>query len=217
MSIATLKRKTMKSYRIMSSGLTNFSLNGTLRNQGYVGQTSLSRSLPRTLMKGNVACGYGGCCGTYRVMPIVQSAVTSLNNPKVIKSSVVNTRGMIDTKYRWVKRPQPFATVKPDGNSNLNTESDHIANLKKKTLDKINNCKFNNIAKTPCNSSFNTIFRSHLFPKRCTTMQPVINKESNYLRTSYSDEYLTTLNNKCSSEHDVFYVANKLGKYAYVS
>lgn len=217
MSIATLKRKTMKSYRIMSSGLTNFSLNGTLRNQGYVGQTNLSRSLPRTLMKGNVPCGYGGCCGTYRVMPIVQSAVTSLNDPNMIKSSVINTRGMIDTKYRWAKRPQPFAIVKPDSNINLNTEGDHIANLKKKTLDKINKCNFNTIAKTPCNSSFNTIFRSHLYPKRCTIMQSVINKESNYLRTSYTDDYLVSLNNTCSSENDVFYLANKLGKYAYVS
>jgi len=43
MSIATLKRKTMTEYNRMSVGYTNFSLNGTRRNQGYVGQTMLSR------------------------------------------------------------------------------------------------------------------------------------------------------------------------------
>ena len=50
MSIATLKRKTQTKYNNMSVGSTQgFSLNGGFRNQGYVGQTSLSRSLSRTL------------------------------------------------------------------------------------------------------------------------------------------------------------------------
>ena len=31
---------------------TGFSLNGTTRNQGYIGQTSLSRTLVRTLRNG---------------------------------------------------------------------------------------------------------------------------------------------------------------------
>ena len=61
MSIATLKRKTQAKYNNMSVGNTHgFSINGTHRNQGYVGQTSLSRSLPRTLMKGNAVRGHGG-------------------------------------------------------------------------------------------------------------------------------------------------------------
>jgi len=55
MSIATLKRKTQTQYNNMSVGSkTGFSLNGTHRSQGYIGQTSLSRSLPKTLMKGNI-------------------------------------------------------------------------------------------------------------------------------------------------------------------
>ena len=61
MSIATLKRKSQTKYNNMSVGQPFFSLNGTHRNQGYVGQTSLSRSLPRTLMRGNVVRGHGGC------------------------------------------------------------------------------------------------------------------------------------------------------------
>ena len=60
MSIATLKRKTLAKYNNMSVGQPQFSLNGTHRSQGYVGQTMLSRSLPRSLMKGNVIRGHGG-------------------------------------------------------------------------------------------------------------------------------------------------------------
>ena len=45
MSLATLKKKTEAKYKNLSVGLPQFSINGSLRNQGYVGQTSLSRSL----------------------------------------------------------------------------------------------------------------------------------------------------------------------------
>ena len=56
MSEATLKRKTAVKYRNMSVGNESknnkgFSLNGTTRNQGYVGQDTLGRSLPKTIMK----------------------------------------------------------------------------------------------------------------------------------------------------------------------
>ena len=70
MSIATLKRKTQTKYNNMSVGTEGFSINGVFRNQGYVGQTSLTRSLPRTLQKGS-----GGCCGTYNDVPVVLSSV----------------------------------------------------------------------------------------------------------------------------------------------
>ena len=53
MSIVALKRKTNTQYNNMSANRKGFSLNGTHRSQGYVGQTVLSRSLPRTLMRGN--------------------------------------------------------------------------------------------------------------------------------------------------------------------
>ena len=45
MSIATLKRKTQTKYNNMSVGLNGFSIVGTHRNQGYVGQPSLTRSI----------------------------------------------------------------------------------------------------------------------------------------------------------------------------
>ena len=116
MSIATLKKKTQDQYNNMSVGSKHgFSLNGTHRSQGYVGQTMLSRSLPRTLMKGNVPKGHGGCCGTFPIQPIIQSAVTSLNNPNIVKPSVINTFGMINTRYRWfhcdVVKPSPSSNT----------------------------------------------------------------------------------------------------------
>ena len=43
MSIATLSRKTKEKYHCASVGRPQFSLNGSTRNQGWVGQSSLSR------------------------------------------------------------------------------------------------------------------------------------------------------------------------------
>ena len=49
MSLATLKKKTQAKYKNNSVNKSTFSLNGTTRNQGYVGQTSLSRTFVRSL------------------------------------------------------------------------------------------------------------------------------------------------------------------------
>lgn len=132
MSIVTLKRKVQAQYNNMSVGSKDgFSLNGTHRSQGYVGQTMLSRSLPRTLMKGNVPKGHGGCCGTYTQNGIIQSAVTSLNDPSVIKQSVLDTKGMIRTSYKWIWRPQPFSSTKMDNFNKSNPQSNYIENISK--------------------------------------------------------------------------------------
>ena len=132
MSIVALKRKTLAQYHNNSHSPDGFSLNGTHRSQGYIGQTSLSRSLPRTLMKGNTPKGHGGCCGKYYQGTIIQSGVTSLENPAVVKKSTMNTRGLIDTKYRWIRRPKPFAEVKLIANSH--SQSEYIYFIKEKTL-----------------------------------------------------------------------------------
>ena len=44
MSIATLNRKTKEKLNVLSAGRKQFSINGSYRNQGWVGQLSLSRS-----------------------------------------------------------------------------------------------------------------------------------------------------------------------------
>ena len=75
MSIATLKRKTNEKYNNLSVGQKQFSINGTTRSQGWVGHTSVSRT--------------------------VTTPSICLNDNKVVKPSVVETNGMIKTKYRW--------------------------------------------------------------------------------------------------------------------
>jgi hypothetical protein len=131
MSIATLKKKTQAKYsHNMSTGHSGFSLNGTHRNQGYVGQTSLSRSLPRTLAKGLALKGHGGCSGTYPVNPPILSTVTSTEDNSVVKTSTLGTKGMLDTKYRWIRRPQPFSSI---GLKQID-QSDYLKYLKKKTI-----------------------------------------------------------------------------------
>ena len=113
MSIATLKKKTMYKYNNSSVGHTQFSINGGYRSQGFVGQTSLSRSFLKTPMKGNVICGHGGVHGTYPQHINFTSDVTTSNDSNVIKMTVVSNGGMIKTKHRWIKRPLPFSVLKP--------------------------------------------------------------------------------------------------------
>ena len=132
MSIATLKKKTQSQYNNSSVGQKQFSINGTLRNQGYVGQTMLSRSLPKTLAKGSTLRGAGGCCGTFIIHPIVQSGINYFNNPVVVKPSVVNTRGLLEKNKACTSLgnncPKPsFKKL------TTSTQSDRIQKLHKKT------------------------------------------------------------------------------------
>ena len=148
MSIATLKKKTQSQYNNSSVGQKQFSINGTLRNQGYVGQTMLSRSLPKTLAKGGSLRGVGGCCGTFIVHPVVQSGINYFNNPNIVKPSVKNTRGMIQEKYKWVNRPEPFSSVKPKINT-ISSQSDRIKKLHNSTIAAFNDKKCNLNVKPP--------------------------------------------------------------------
>jgi len=134
MSIATLKRKTAAKYNNNSVNQKHFSLNGGYRNQGWVGQSNLSRSLPQTYMRGDTLRGYGGCCGQYKITPQITSDIQSTNNNKIMKSSVLSNDGMLATQYRWATRPQPFTSVKPDNNHNLNDQGDYIDLKQRKTI-----------------------------------------------------------------------------------
>ena len=126
MSIATLKKKSAAKYNNNSAGAPLFSLNGTHRNQGYVGQTSLSRFTSRTLVRNGGLRNHGGCCGTFNIGQPVLSGITTTEDSSVVKNSVLNNDGMIQTKYRWIRRPQPYAVVKPDSNHNVNSQSMHV-------------------------------------------------------------------------------------------
>jgi hypothetical protein len=130
MSIATLKRKTQTKYNNMSVNTNGFSLNGTRRNQGYVGQTSLSRSLIRGLRNGPDLRGHGGCCSNGKETPIVQTEVCCLNDNSVVKRSSLSTKGMLKTR----NCNSECNIVKPDTNNNVNTQADHIQRKKKECL-----------------------------------------------------------------------------------
>lgn len=126
MSIATLKKKSAAKYNNSSVNVPLFSLNGTHRNQGYVGQESSSRFTSRTLVRNGGLRNHGGCCGTFDIGQPVFSGITTTEDSNVVKNSVLSNDGMISTKYRWIRRPQPYAVVKPDSNHNINSQSMNI-------------------------------------------------------------------------------------------
>ena len=140
----------MVKYNNMSVGSKNggFSLNGTRRSAGYIGRGVLGLSFPRTPMRGNEARGNGGCCGTYHRTTIVSSGFgftetngsTANNDPDVVKKSVLDTNGQLMTQYRWIRRPQPYAVVKPDANMIQNTQNQYIENLSKQIVADLNLC-----------------------------------------------------------------------------
>lgn len=202
MSIATLKKKTAAKYNNNSvNSVHGFSLNGTHRNQGYVGQTSLSRSLPRTLMKGTAIKGHGGCCGTYRVMPIVQSAVLSQENPNIVKPSVINTNGLIEEKLHCFlpntqmgcAKKQQYNIVKPDNNNHSSDQSNHITNKAKEAIacDQSNH-EFKTLSKMQTCPYMNTQNYNNINANVCTYQKP-----QSFLAAVSQGEKLKTLDNKC--------------------
>jgi len=194
MSIATLKRKTSAKYNNSSVNSKNgFSLNGTHRSQGYVGQTSLSRSFPRTPMKGNTARGHGGCCGTYKSSPIIQSCVTSTEDSSVVKSSVISTKGMLATRYNC---DSLCNIVKPTGNPELHSQWNYL--LRKKYCATKDLC-----SKTPSiPDSCVKCVNKDIYVK---SMQQLYTKpESVYLSIPYSD-YIQRIKSKALGE-DIIYV-----------
>jgi hypothetical protein len=222
MSIATLKRKTKTQYNNMSVGSQHgFSLNGTHRSQGWVGQSILSRSLPKSLMNGTTLRGHGGCCGMYNETHIVQSAVTSLNDEHVVKTSSMNTHAMIEEKY---KPYHNLLTVNPDDRHNKNTQQDYIDKTAKKALNDYNDChhlyylasldpaiiatlpidtqvKLGSLpAPVPACPVKDRILRpSWRRPNRCLITKPT----SDYLPVASSDR-LKTLNNACAQNDKTF-------------
>jgi hypothetical protein len=136
MSLATLKKKTGSLYNNQSVGYKQFSLNGGYRSQGWVGQTMLSRSLPRTLARGNAIRGHGGSNGFYNKMNgyTITSGLVDFNNNKVIKPSVKNPFEMFKIRNRCFKNCNIF---KPSGSS----QDDRITRVAKCALAAVNASK----------------------------------------------------------------------------
>jgi hypothetical protein len=144
MSIATLKKKTKfggassRMDPISGKGSYGFSLNGTHRNIGGVGQFRLVSNVTRTPFRGNDPMGSGGCCGIYINKPL-NSGSCLTNSNEIVKKSSLNTSGMIDTKYKWVKSKYPRFWVQQDsqGYNSTNTQGQY---LREKTNESGGNC-----------------------------------------------------------------------------
>ena len=72
-----------------------FSLNGGLRNQGWVGQGVRGRTLVGTPFRGTTARGAGGCCGTYKKNIVNNKLQVNPGDPGYVKRSNMNTPGFI--------------------------------------------------------------------------------------------------------------------------
>jgi hypothetical protein len=183
MSITTLKKKTNAKYNNSSVGQKQFSINGTTRNQGWVGQTSLSRSFPMTLMNGNIARGHGGHCGTYYQGSNIVSGINCLNDNTIIKPSVLHT------KHHWIKN-----TIKLNSNT-LNSQSSYIKHLEKVTLSNISKIENKNIiSKNVCPKIVSNFMKTSYI--RFGNNSCNITKQFNTISQS---KYLLSLNKKCSS------------------
>lgn len=187
MSIVTLKRKTQTKYNNMSVNAQNgFSINGTRRSQGYVGQTSLSRSLTRTLMRGNSIRGTGGCCGNYIEYPIVKSCVDSLNNKNIVKGSVLGTRGMLTERLD----KNPCNTVpKPS----------YISNNRRTCID------------TSSVNGSSCVYKPVIIPNcvsRCKnkTVRESYTKPLEFYNTMPSSDYITHVRNRLAQQIILTYV-----------
>lgn len=132
MSIVTLKKKTASMYKNNSVNVPHFSLNGTHRNQGYIGQTSLSRTILQTPSNGTESQGHGGCCGKYDRCDVTTSSIHSTENNGYIKPSVLSTYGMLGKRTQWARRPQPYSVTKPSDKMNQSSSGDYIV-FKRKT------------------------------------------------------------------------------------
>ncbi len=200
MSIATLKKKTAAKYHNSSVGVPLFSLNGGHRSQGYVGQTNLSRSLPRTLWRGGAMRNSGGCSGTFTSNSII-SAVNSTEDPSVIKESSINTLGLIHEKYAWIFRPQPYTSVKPDVNQNINDQGQRLRILRNGVIKDANSCY--EVKTTDNTGSCATSSDSLNNNKKCTYSKP----ESDYVAMSQG-EYMLQLSEECDSTINTVSVAD---------
>lgn len=203
MSIATLKKKTANKYNNLSVHKPQFSINGTLRSQGYVGQTMLSRHFPATLMRGNVARGHGGCCGEYFTDQMVKSTgIPDLNDPTIVKKSVLNTQGLHHTIYKWIWRPQPETTFKNMGYNNINDQQTYINNLSNKYVSCITNTVNTKLDCPPINPSI-ACYRKRPFgstiyyPRRYAI---ITKPESTYTSRSQSD-FIKALAGSCNIDN----------------
>ena len=213
MSIVTLKRKTQTQYNNNSVGFKNFSLNGTRRSQGYIGQDSRGRYQAKTPLKGITPKGHGGCCGQYNKTTIVNSMPNMIcpNDPAAIKLSVKNNYGLIETKYAWIRRPDPYSTTKQDdsGNQQHHTQSDYIKKLTQTTLAATSQstCQKFKYTPTKCPSIFRTN-RDQTLHQQCVNITKDLSDKiatPKYGVAMEAGMYIQNLDKSCGAYTDLKY------------
>jgi len=134
MSLATLKKKTAHKYKNNSVNQPQFALNGTHRNQGFIGQTSLSRHNIGTPASGIAFHGYGSGGGQYLIHELNTTSISTTENSNVIKKSVLSSKGMLEKRTQWARRPFPFSRTKPGDSAHQSSANDYIVFKRKRTL-----------------------------------------------------------------------------------
>lgn len=220
MSLATLKRKTAAKYNNLSVSKPQFSINGTLRSHGWVGQSVVSRSLPRTTMRSDILRGSDSYLETQETKPSIVSGIQNYNNSSVVKSSTLSSRGMMQTKYRWVKRSYPHVSVKPTNANNLLSHTERVELIKQKNdtcIESINaEYHVNGIYVKPqpqrsCN--LETIdckkligFANNNYNARLTKIDRInstITKPADSLSAKSQSDYISNLKKKCETNNSV--------------
>ncbi len=103
MSIIALKRKTYAQQNLSSKN-GGFSLNNPRRVDSHSGEQKTQTSMRGLGYKGN-----GGCCGKFPIN-LVKSQYINIDPFEGPRKSTMNTKGMMDTKYKWINRPYPYST-----------------------------------------------------------------------------------------------------------
>ena len=131
--MATLLKIANEKYIKNVSHDKGFSLNGSLRNKSYVGQTSLARKINKTYFtRYHEPAGKGGCCGDYNDR-YTEKSRCCINDNNIIKKSVSNTKAMINRKNKWMNSGYPYYVVQPDSNLPLNSSTSSYINCLKLT------------------------------------------------------------------------------------
>lgn len=197
MSLATLKKKTAHKYNNNSTQMRQFSLNGTHRSSGYIGQTSLSRTNIKTHSYGPIPQGHGGCCGTYKKQVLCPSSTFSTEDTNIVKPSVLGTKGMLQKRLAWARRPQPYVMVAPSNSLNQKSSSDYLIYKRKKVMQECENV--NNEEKTYPNK------KDIEENVGITCCAPKV-KETKDIKTALSQgEYVFRLIDKCANL-DISYI-----------
>jgi hypothetical protein len=147
------------------------------------------------LAKGNVLKGHGGCCGSYRIVNVTPTElIDKLNDPSVVKTSVMNNQGMLDTKYLCCK-----PTVKPDSNQHITSST--LTSYKGKTTIE---CSDQNLSDSPyertnCITLPTRALKCRFFNPISITKNTFVNQNKRIAGVS-SSQYTNAISQSCPLE-----------------